>query len=333
MNKLVKYSLGHGAGIDINTDGGILVIGDSSPSTSSTSMYGVASDPSGNLYISDSAQSCIYKVQNDNGATISVFAGLPGAEGSNDGTLTTARFSALKGIACDRSGVLYVCDGTKIRCIIDNNVGTVATGLTAPKAVAVGPNGNVYVTDNYAVKKIQRASGSISGEVTVIAGKAGVSGDISAEYCQSARFGTLTGITVLPNGDIVVMDAGNQKLKLVRGDGFVVRYSGSGSTGNVYGAWNVAQFTNVTSLASDKSGNVYLADAVSTWTNYVKLVNLNGASAEVSKVHGGNILGVAVTPSGVVYLTRSYAGGTNTSSSSSSSSTAKKTTSSLSSHH
>ena len=324
MNRLVKYTLGLGAGNVLANDNGVLVIGDSTPPTTSTSMYGVASDFSGNLYIADSANSVIYKVTES--GYIQLFAGTVGAEGSNDGPAKVARFNNPRGIACDKSGNLYVVDAgnSKIRIVdLGGNVGTVATGFTSPWGVACAANGDAYVTDMgaHCVYRVRRADGPLAAPATLIAGKAGVSGDISAEYADDARFDTPTGITVDPSGYILVADSGNNKIKRIGLDGFVVLFCGNGTSGNVYGTFQQAEFTSLGALTCDKSGNIYAVDHVSLGVaDYIKLINQNGNCAEVSKVTGGNVLGVTATPAGVVYITRSAATGTNSSSSSSSSS-------------
>ena len=334
MNKLVRYSVGHGAGNLIADDSGVLVIGNSFPSTSSTSMYGVASDFSGNLYISDSANSTIYRVTES--GSISLFAGTVGAEGSNDGTTTVARFKNPHGMAVDKSGNIYIADtgNGSVRVVNSSgSVGTVATGLVSPWGVACAANGDVYVTDmgDHCVYRVRRADGPLASAATVIAGAPGTSGDISAEYGQSARFDSPTGIAVDPSGYILVADSGNDKIKRIGLDGFVVLFCGSGTNGNVYGTFQNAQFTDLGAMTCDKSGNLYVADITSVGDNYIKLVNQNGDCAEVSKVSGGHVLGITATPGGVVYITCAYATGTNSSSSMSSSSLSSSSLSSLSS--
>ena len=78
----------------------------------STSIGGICTDNSGNIYVSDMDQHVILKV--DEGGRISVYAGEAGTSGRN-GTLTkvaalTARFNTPKGLACDASGNVYVAD-------------------------------------------------------------------------------------------------------------------------------------------------------------------------------------------------------------------------------
>jgi len=136
-NRLVRYELGAGIGVAesslpvVDVDSGRLVIGDSSPATSSTSMCAVAISNSGDIYVADSAQSVIYRV--DESGTPFIFAGLYGATGNVDGDANTAKFGTPVALAVDRSGFVYVADnanGSVRRIDKNGNVGTLATGIT-----------------------------------------------------------------------------------------------------------------------------------------------------------------------------------------------------------
>ena len=327
-NRLVRYEYGAGIGVLAGADSGRLVIGDSSPATSSTSMDAVAIDNSGNIYVADSAQSVIYRI--DESGTPFIYAGIYGADGNVDGPATVAKFGKITGIAVDRTGFVYVADNTNgsIRKIDKSgNVGTLANGFTSPFAVAVANSGNVYVTDNvdHVVYKILA-----NGSTLVFAGSAGNSGDVAGVvgtarvYGSTARFNAPQGIAVDKAGVVFVADTGNNKLKKIYLDGWVVRFSGTGVSGDVLGVADTAKFSSLTAAAADNTGKAFVLD-----NSKIKVVDLNGTVTLLS-LTAANALAVAVSPNDIVYVVESG----NVSpdhSSSSSSSTAVSLTSSMSS--
>lgn len=145
----------------------------------SASLYlpeGVAIDEKGNLYIADTYNNMIRKI--DPKGMVTTLAGKPAKKGkhntgSKDGKGPAASFSKPCGIAVDKQGNVYVADvgNNKIRKVTqDGTVTTFAgTGLRGdengtagratfnrPFGVAVDKNGNIYVADyqNNMVRKI-----------------------------------------------------------------------------------------------------------------------------------------------------------------------------------
>src|SRR5439155_5495168 len=70
--------------------------------------YGVATDPSGNVYVADTHNSTIRKITP--AGVVTTLAGLAGHAGSADGTGSDARFTFPEGVATDSSGNVYVAD-------------------------------------------------------------------------------------------------------------------------------------------------------------------------------------------------------------------------------
>jgi sugar lactone lactonase YvrE len=129
---------------------------------------GLAVDSSTNVYVADSGNNTIRKITP--AGVVTTLAGLPGSNGSVDGTGNTARFFAPAGIGVDSFGNLYVADteNNTIRKVTPsgtNWVVTTAAGLAGyynygtndgtgsmarfynPQAVAVDASGNLYVAD------------------------------------------------------------------------------------------------------------------------------------------------------------------------------------------
>ena len=77
-----------------------------------TNIGGMCVDYSGNIYVTDYAQHVILKVTE--GGKVNTVAGLAGTSGGNTAlqnvVCSAARFNTPMGIACDKSGNLYVAD-------------------------------------------------------------------------------------------------------------------------------------------------------------------------------------------------------------------------------
>ena len=136
---------------------------------------GVVVDGSGNVYVADTENNRIRKV-NPSGV-VTTFAG-NGNKGYSDGTGTAASFARPSGITMDGSGNLYVGDveNNRIRKVSPSGVVTTLAGsgnrayadgtgtaasFSYPKGVAVDGSGNVYVGDqsNHRIRKISQITG------------------------------------------------------------------------------------------------------------------------------------------------------------------------------
>jgi uncharacterized protein (TIGR03437 family) len=125
---------------------------------------GVAVDSSGNLYIADTGNNVVREVSGGIVSTI-VGNGLPGAAGDG-GPALSAALGNPNGLAVDALGNLYIADGSaRVRKVYPTGfIATIAGNgtrgysgdggsapfgmLSAPVALAVASNGNVYVADS-----------------------------------------------------------------------------------------------------------------------------------------------------------------------------------------
>jgi sugar lactone lactonase YvrE len=131
---------------------------------------GMAIDKDGNLYVADTGNNAIRKVTPQ--GVVSTIAG-GGKAGFADGPALQARFNGPLGVAIDKAGTLYIADtyNDRIRVLgADGQVRTLAGGATpgfldgaqslfdTPCAIALGPNGELYVADtrNSAIRIVAR---------------------------------------------------------------------------------------------------------------------------------------------------------------------------------
>ncbi len=205
--------------------------GDNIQATSArlSSPYDVAWDATGNMYIADRANQRIRKVATT--GIITTVAGTGTAGYNGDGiSATTARLNNPYGVAVGPDGVLIAdYDNNRVRLIDVNGViQTVAgTGLNTaggdggpatladlhkPVCLVVRATGGYYVCDmnNNRIRYVN-ADGVIS--TTVGVGTAGFSGDGDlAVYARGNRFTTAS---ALPNGDLVVVDRFNRRVRVI----------------------------------------------------------------------------------------------------------------------
>ncbi len=150
---------------------------------------GVAADRSGSVYVADTSNHTIRRIDVKTGA-VTTFAGLAGNSGNADGTGSAARFAWPRGVAVDDAGNVYVADSCNytIRRISPAGLVTTLAGLAGSerqlgwngkrgavrpchRRIAVDGAGSVYVADtrNGTIRKIVVST----REVTTLAGLAG----------------------------------------------------------------------------------------------------------------------------------------------------------------
>ena len=243
------------------------------------SATGLAFDPAGNLYFTDSYHNMIRKVTP--AGQVSLFSGGPATDGSNygsnDGSATNARFNVPTGLASDGS-FLYVTDSynSLIRkvSLADGSVSTLAGNtnnynagqdgtasaatFSLPQCLTVGVDGNLYVSDtgDNTIRKIAPA-----GVVTTIAGQAGVKGSADGQALTTALFNAPAGILMDAQLNLYVADQGNSTLRKITPGGIVSTLAGlPPSPGAVNDTGSKARFNGPHSVAVDADGTVYVVD-------------------------------------------------------------------------
>ena len=124
-------------------------------------------------------------------------------------------------------------------------------GLRNPRNLAIGPDGNLYITD--ASDRV--AVVSPAGKVLRTWGKSG-NGPGEFHFVStdpSDPNAVLASIAVGPDGKVYVSDSGNQRIDVFSPTGAFVRQFGGSGTGN-------GRFLAVVDLAVGRTGNVYVAD-------------------------------------------------------------------------
>ncbi len=207
--------------------------GDGGPATAAHLFgpVGVAVDAAGNLYIADTRNNRIRKV--DSAGDIHTVAGTGTSGSSGDGgSATLAQLSGPMAVAVDAAGNLYIADGynNRIRKVDSaGDIHTVAgTGIYGssgdggsatvarlgnPYGVAVDAAGNLYISDsgNHRIRKVDSA-----GTIHALAGTgtSGFSGD--GGPAAAAQFFIPYGVSVDAAGNtLYIADLNNNRIRKV----------------------------------------------------------------------------------------------------------------------
>jgi mucin-19 len=185
---------------------------------------GLAVDASGNLYVADTFNFCVRKITRT--GLVSTLAGSPGAAGTADGSGGAARFASPVALALDAAGNVYVADLNAIRKVTPAGVVSTlagdpvrpgsfdgrgrAAGFSSPQALALDPDGNLYIADtgNQLIRKM-----TPSGSVTTVAGSSGLAG--SGEGVGTAvRFASPGGMATDSLGNLYVVDSDSAQVRV-----------------------------------------------------------------------------------------------------------------------
>jgi sugar lactone lactonase YvrE len=297
---------------------------------------GVAVDTQGNVFVVEMAGSRIRKIDVSQNVTTVAGNGTWVSANGPGGPNGPAGFDNPTGIAIDTQGYLYVtdCYDNSIRKIDPaENVSTIAGNgekgwtdgtvvarkaeFNAPDGVAVDVQGNVYITDNKRVRKLD-----IAGNVTTLAGNGeGNDGDGIGGPNGMAEFLGPIGVAADAQRNLYVAECWNNRIRQVDASGNVTTLAGNGTSGRADGTGGrngTAEFDNPRGIAVDVQGVVYVADGHNNvrkidTSGQVTTLAGNGRWGWVDGTGGPNgtaefaeIEGIAVDNQGNVYVADGY---------------------------
>jgi uncharacterized protein (TIGR03437 family) len=221
----------------IETVAGSAWMGDGGPASAAQigAIQGVAADLLGNVYLSDTDNNRVRRVDTKGIITTVAGTGVAGFSGDG-GPATAAQLDLPYGLAADAAGYLYIADlgNNRVRRIApDGAISTVAGNgymasagegeiatqapLLAPRNVAVDSIGNFYISEfeGHRVRCV-----SSNGKMNTLAGTgvAGFSGDNGPG--TAAQLNYPAGLAVDGAGAIYVADSGNNLIRKIVSNGY-----------------------------------------------------------------------------------------------------------------
>ena len=291
----------------------------------------MAVDASGNLYIADTNNDRIRKVDADGTITTVAGTGMDGFSGDS-GPATAAQLDFPTDIALDEAGNLYIADVSNHRIRKVDPFGTISTvagrgtagfsgdsgpatsaQLYNPVGVTVAGFGNIYIADfsNHRIRKVDAF-----GTITTVAGTgtAGFSGDSGP--ATAAQLNRPRSVAADSSGNLYIVDSNNHRIRRVDADGTITTVAGTGTAGfsGDSGPATSAQLDSPTGVALDGSGNLYIADSNNHRIRKVDAGGMittvagtgtdgfSGDSGRATNAQLNNPIGVAVHGSGNLYI-------------------------------
>ena len=317
--------------------------GDGGPATAAklNGPRRVIVDAAGNLYITDTGNNRIRRVDATTG-TITTIAGTGASGYSGDGApATTAELAIPVGVSSDAAGNLYIADSGNYRIRkVDASTGTITTiagnpgglyfsgdggpasgaTLNSPYASTFDGQGNLYISDtgNNRVRRVDATTGTI----TTIAGTGSTSYNGDNLPATDADLNYPTGLVIDMAGNLYIADTNNHRVRRVDATtGTITTIAGTGdyAFGGDNGPATDADLNYPTGLVIDTAGNLYIAD---TYNHRIRRVDAttgtittiagtgdyayggdNGPASDADLAAPG---GLALDPGGNLYIADTY---------------------------
>jgi uncharacterized protein (TIGR03437 family) len=237
-------------------------------------------DAQGNLYIAETFNDRIRKVNASDGKISTVAGGAGNGYAGDGGPATSARLNCPTGVAVDAQGNIYIADrdnhrirrvsaadglittfaGTGTRGSNGDNGDAVNAQLNTPFRVIFDKQGNLLIadTDNHRIRKV-----GTDGKITTLAGTGVLGAGGDGALATNAQLNAPIGLALDAEGNLFIADSDNHKIRrVVASSGIITTIAGTGVRGNTGdgGAATAARIGFPEGVFVDAQNNVFIAD-------------------------------------------------------------------------
>lgn len=207
--------------------------GDNGPATQAqfNRPHGVTLDSQSNIYISDTRNNRIRKIDPSGIVTTIAGTGIAGA-GGDGGLATQAQINRPHGVAIDTHHNIYIAD-TNNNCIrkIDTAgiITTLISNINGPTSVAIDASNNLYIAERSGNRILKADSTSAT---TILAGNGQTGFSEDGTEATEANLGSPRGIAVTAQGTVYFSERENQRIRSIADNNTLITVAGNGIRGD-----------------------------------------------------------------------------------------------------
>jgi sugar lactone lactonase YvrE len=223
--------------------------GDGGPATAAMldSPQGLALDAAGTLYIADTHNHRVRRVDAATGAIATIAGNGVAAFSGDGGAATGAALDLPTALALDATasnlyfadtanhrirrvafatGLIATAAGDGTQGFSGDNGPAIAASIDSPLGLAVDSGGNLYLADSHN-QRIRRVDGS-SGLITTVAGTGALGSGGDSGQAAVATLALPRGVTLDANGNLYLADTANQRIRRISSAGVITTIAGDG---------------------------------------------------------------------------------------------------------